>query len=128
MTTRKENRGKPQGLGLVETLRITPEKNRAKALARLQERPDIVEAINFLLERLKPEWFVDAEVYLDWDPWTVEHFPDEGFVEFTLFGKDGSDGVRGASRRRIYPELAEILRECFDHAPPSVARDLGVFL
>ena len=128
MTTRKDNRGKPQGVGLGETIRITPTEDREEALSRLRQRPDIVEAINFLLERLKPEWFVDAEVYLRWDPWTVEHFPDEGFMEFTLFGKDGSDGVRGASRHRIYPELLELQRECFRQAPSSVRRDLGVFL
>ena len=128
MSTRKENRGKPHGLGLVETIRIEPAKNRAKALARLRERPDIVEAINFLLERLKPEWFVDAEVYLDWDPWTVKHFPNEGFIEFTLFGTDGSDGVKGVSRHRVYPELLDLQRECFKRAPPSALRDLGVLL
>ena len=128
MTTRKENRGKPQSLGLVETIRIEPAKNRAKALARLRERPDIVEAINFLLERIKPEWLAGAEVSLRWDPWTVEHFPDEGFVEFTLYGATGSDGVRGTSRYSVYPEWAAIHRECFQQAPSSVRRDLGVFL
>ena len=83
MSTRKDNRGASEPLGRVAGLLIDPEENRAAAISRLQEIPYAIEALNWFMERLKPEWLIGGELYLHWDSWVIDR-QDEDFVEFHL--------------------------------------------